>query len=397
MSGSVAERPMEYALREGVDRRSFQVSVHAGLGGVNEAQWAELFGKHPDRYDLINLTVGCGMEGIEFSTIQVRCDDDLVMVAPVFRARFDIASMVEGPAARYVRGAARVFPSLFKPWLMGIGLVECEWGSVGIKRSDDAAMIARAWELVLAEFTRLARHSRTRLLTLLDMDSASLGFAPASVRRQFVSVDTEPCAQVMLGYPTVDAYLATLSSSTRQRLRRRVRKSKAIRIEQRTDAGEQLDRMYELYLSTVERSPMKLGIQRREYFEEFCGRVNGGYYVLYFLGDRLLAFNALVEQTDMIVDKYFCMEVPAGRDHNLYFVSWMENIRYAVERGKSVYHAGPGAEDTKKHLGCRFICNETLFRHTNPLIHKAFAFLAGTIARQSEAKSLSRTSEDGEP
>ena len=71
-----------------------------------------------------------------------------------------------------------------------------------------------------------------------------------------------------------------------------------------------------------------------------------------------------------MVDKYFCMDYEVGRKYSLYFLSWLENVRYCVEQAIPLYHAGQGAESTKARLGATFIPSVILFKHRQPVIDR---------------------------
>ena len=61
---------------------------------------------------------------------------------------------------------------------------------------------------------------------------------------------------------------------------------------------------------------------------------------------------------------------PFYRKHNLYVLSWLENVRTCVERKIPLYLAGPGAEKTKAHLGATLIPSFILFKHRHPAIDR---------------------------
>ena len=92
--------------------------------------------------------------------------------------------------------------------------------------------------------------------------------------------------------------------------------------------------------------------------------------VLYFVEEKLIAFNLVIIKPDVLVDKYFSMELVLGRKYNLYFVSWLENVRFCIENRIPLYHVGQGAERTKAYLAAKFIPSAILFRHRNPIIHR---------------------------
>src|SRR4030042_1620217 len=85
-----------------------------------------------------------------------------------------------------------------------------------------------------------------------------------------------------------------------------------------------LDRIYKLYLKTVERGPMAFGVHNRLFLEKICERVPGAEYTLYFVQEELAAFNLLVVKQEAMVDKYFCMDYELGRKYNLYVLSWLK-------------------------------------------------------------------------
>ena len=139
-----------------------------------------------------------------------------------------------------------------------------------------------------------------------------------------------------------------------------------VRVIRSRDISFFLDRIYALYLETVARGPMALGVYTRLFFEKICERVPGAEYTLYFVQDELIAFNLLIVKQEAMVDKLFCMDSGLGRKYNLYVLSWLENIRTCVEQKIPLYYAGQGTEKTKSHLGATFIPSFILFKHRQP-------------------------------
>jgi hypothetical protein len=334
------------------------------------------------------LTMESGMDGFTFRFILVRQNGTLLLAIPTFECRFDVSAMVEGRLQSVLRACGRVGAPLLRPRLLGIGLVEGEWGAVGRLSDAPAGLIADAYRAAAHEFDALAARVRAQMLVLLDMAPGELPGLCGAVRAPFEPVGTSPCAQLPLTFATLDEYLATLSRTTRQKLRRRARAAaQRVRVERTTDVSAHLDRIYELYKTTVERAPISLGVQRRDYFARVCREVEGAHYVLYWLGERLIAFNLLIAQRGTLLDKYFCMEPDAGREHHLYFVSWIENVGWAISQRLSLYHAGQGAEETKAHLACRFVRTATMFRHTNGLAQKCLTFLSRKLVKPPQTSA----------
>jgi hypothetical protein len=358
------------------ERLALDVAV-APFESLSRDEWLRLFPEHPMAFEDMTLSSRVGMDGFTFRFIVVRRGGELLLALPTFECRFDVSAMVRGPARPVLRALSKVLGPFLRPRLLGIGLVEGEWGAVG--RSPDAGphLIAEACRRAFEELEALRGRTRAQMLVLLDMAPGEIAVLEPAFRGRFETVGTSPCAQLPLTFKTVEEYLAGLSRTTRQKIRRRAKSTaQHVRVERTTDVSSRLDDVYRLYRSTVEAAPVSLGVQRRDYFARICREVEGAQYVLYWLGDRLVAFNLLIAGAETLLDKYFCMDPVAGREHHLYFFSWLENIGWATSHGLSLYHAGAGAEETKQHLGCRMVSTQTMFRHARPLVHRCLALVS---------------------
>ena len=356
------------------------VDILPRLASVRPEEWAELFATHPDRFELVRLIESSGMDGFSFSSVVVRQAGRPILLVPVFTTVFHLASMLDGAARAIVKPLALLAPSLVRPRMLGIGFIEGEWGQVGLVHGLADGTRGQAWRLAFQAVEKLRRDKRANLTLGLNFTPQAVGQFPPDIAARYGSIHTYPCGRVDVAFRNVDQYLAGLSKSMRRDLRHKLRAAESIEIQRSTDPSPWLDRIIELYNSTVDRAELSLGRHRRTFFERVCREVPGAEYVLYLLDGRLIAFNLLVNSAGMCVDKYFCMDAEVGRAHNLYFVSWIENVKRCIERGIPLYHAGPGAEATKARLVARFIPSITLFHHANPLAHAIMSRLRGLVS-----------------
>jgi hypothetical protein len=59
--------------------------------------------------------------------------------------------------------------------------------------------------------------------------------------------------------------------------------------------------------------------------------------------------------------------------YNLYHVSWLENVRYCIDEGISVYESGQGLHREKARLGSALQANVLWYRHRNRFVDGVFA------------------------
>jgi hypothetical protein len=286
----------------------------------------------------------------------------------LFESRFDLSTFAEGWIKRSLRAAGRLVPSIFAPRILGVGLLVGEWSEIGIDAQIDAGTLEAAWEMALGALQALATELKSDITAFYNFNHH--GKLPGEVFRSFNRVRCLPCARLPITFRSLEEYVSGLSRNTRRDLRRKVRVSHEVRVIRSRSISPFLDRIYKLYRQTVERCPMALGVHNRLFLEKVCERVPGAEYTLYFVREELVAFNLLVVKKEAMVDKYFCMDYELGRKYNLYFLSWLENIRYCVEQGIPLYHAGQGAEKTKARLGATSIPSLILFKHRRPAVDR---------------------------
>jgi hypothetical protein len=349
------------------------------LDGVPPEALRRLFPEPSSTAPLLSLLQESGMDGFNLRSIVVSKDDVPILLLPLFESRFDLSSFAEGWIQRSLKAAACLFPSLLRPRILGVGLLVGEWSEIGIDPQIDAGTREAAWTLAMGALRTLATELKSDIVAFYNFNH--FGKLPGEVFTQFNRVQSLPCARLPITFHSLEEYLSRLSSGARKDLRRKMRVSPAVTVIRSRHISPFLDRIYELYLRTVERCPMALGVHNRLFLETICDRVPGAEYTLYFVQQELVAFNLLVITEGAMVDKYFCMDYTLGRKYNLYFLSWLENVRYCVEHHIPLYHAGQGAEDTKAHLGATSIPGFILFKHRRPVVDRILVEQPAAIAK----------------
>ena len=102
--------------------------------------------------------------------------------------------------------------------------------------------------------------------------------------------------------------------------------------------------------------------------------------ILCWVDGRLLAFKLLFIEPGRVIDKFFGMRYPEGRQHNLFFVSWMRAIRFCIEHGIVRYQSGQTAYEQKVRLGSRLDNLSVYFRHRGRVSNRIFKTFAPLIA-----------------
>lgn len=306
---------------------------------------------------------------------------------PGFFADFDLLTTADPDTLRRVNGlpGSRWLRRLLK-WRT------CFFGTTA---SEYAVMPAAVAPEALPRALLAAWNGRTRLLVVKDIPDASpllpqaqrdyaAAFTAACTERGFIMVEGQALAYVPIDFASADEYLSRLSSGRRKDIRRKLKARERLAVEVLPTGGEPfhdphfLAALYALYLEVYGQSEIHFDRLTADFFRAILQDPGlDGHLFLYRAGGELIGFNLCFIHDGMLIDKYVGFRYPAAREHNLYFVSWMENLAFARERGLSHYVAGWTDPEIKAYLGARFTFTRHAVYVRNPLLRAVLRRLSG--------------------
>ena len=187
-----------------------------------------------------------------------------------------------------------------------------------------------------------------------------------------------------LAFDSEEAYLASLSSTTRKDIRRKLKGAKQVRTERRSSIAGIEHEIVALYDETRQQSEFDYGDFEKlspDYFRDVLTNLGDrSVIMLYWLGDELIGFNLLFVGADRVIDKFIGMRYPLAREHNLYVLSWMTNVRFCLERGIAKLQTGQTAYAAKLRLGSRLEKSWMCFKHRGRVINTVFRTFGPLIA-----------------
>lgn len=331
------------------------------LDSMAAAELGRLFPEPSITAPLLSLLQESGIDGINLASIVVLKDGVPVLLLPMFDTRLDLSSFAKGWISTTLKTAGRFLPSIFRPSILGVGMVEGEWSEVGVDPSLDENGLDRAMKVAIDALHMLAAERASDIIVFYNFNELSR--LPSEVFKIFNRVHYRACARLQIDFSCMEEYLDRLSRAARKDLKRKMQVAPEVRILRSSTISPFLDRIYELYLEAVARCPSALGRHNPLFFEKFCERIPDAEYMLYFVRGKLVAFNVLVVKQEALVDQFFCMDYELGRTYFLDVLSWLENIRICLERKIPLLYAGQGTEKTKAHMGAKFIPSFILFKH----------------------------------
>lgn len=369
------------------EARTYQARIVPGIGSLPEAGWTACYPDDAEGWRYYRACESGAAPAVRTSAVEISDGDGFMAAAPLFELsyRLDTSFQSSGIFKRLSDAIARNFPRLAEWRLLGVGSPYADQCHIAVRPGLSDAQRADVLTALIAAIEEEARRRSAPLIAYKDLQAAEYGFAegPLAAAR-YAKITSLPVAVLDIEASDAGGYLATLSAATRKDVRRKLKSASGVRIEHRSDIGDIADQITALYESTRTQSGVDYDAFEElpeGYFrlvsESLKDRVS---FVLYWVGDELAAFNMLLLEPGRVIDKFIGMRYPLARDHNLYAVSWMENIRFCLETGRRRFQSGQTAYGAKLRLGSHLVPSAIFVKHLNPALNWAVRQAAPLMA-----------------
>ncbi|MFI4950655.1 MAG: GNAT family N-acetyltransferase [Caulobacterales bacterium] len=356
-----------------------EARVATSIHEIGAQAWDACFPGRLEGFDYLAAVEAAGLAGFRWRYVLISEAGRPLAAAPGFFTDYSLDTTLTDAGRRLVAATRRLVPRAFTLSLASLGSPCTE--NVCLGTAPGAARRGELIAALLTAFEGEAAEAGCWLLALKDAPSDDGELREAALGLGYQPTPGMPAAELDIDFADIDGYLARLSYGTRKDLRRKLRRAGQIRVEIRRDLDGLEDRALDLYGQTRARSDLQFEDLTAAYFTGVLARLGErAICPCYFLGDELIGFNLLLQDGETLLDKFFCMETERGPAHDLYFVSWLTNVRLCAERGLKRYRSGQAGYATKLRLGSRLVGAEMLFRHRRPLVNRALRLAAPWLA-----------------
>lgn len=340
------------------------------------AAWQALLPNSLEAYQYHLAFAQANIEAFKTGYIIIFNDEKVVLVAPVFVMDYALDTTVQGKIKQFTTCLRRLFPQLLNIRLLAVGSAVTDSAQIGYKLIN-ADIIYTLYDK-LEEIAHLEKASVIAFKDVTEVDLVQLKLPLQD--HGFSVVDNMPVAKNAIKFNHLDDYLASISYSTRKGLRRKMKAFAQLRIEEHNGRPPQLEEIYQLYLNCYQKSELKFEKLSKTFFENMALFLpNNSRFVLYYLEDKLIGFNALLHGNGLLMDKYIGLDYDKSHLLNLYSLSWLHNITMCIRDGFHTFQSGQAAYETKLSLGASLDQTYIIFKHRhtfiNPFLKLAARFL----------------------
>jgi predicted N-acyltransferase len=356
----------------------------ASVADVARADWDRLFAGHAEGWDYFQACERATPEDFAASALGAYAGSELIAAVPLFRTDYRLDLSLEGPLKPAGEWLYKNAPKLVVVPVLGMGSPLTEECPIGFAPGMGAQDRVAALKALIAGMDMHAKDNKVPLLALKDITDRDAVWAHDPLSQAgFTRVATLPLATLNLPFKDQDAYLASLSSSMRSDLRKKLRRAN-VTIEVRDTIDGIEDEIIELFEETKANRKTDYGAFDEvpaSYFREVMQAMGSRAQLMVCRVDgQLASFNIFLLERDRIIGKYVGMRYPLAREHNLYFVNWMATARLAMERGIPWLQTGHTSYQQKVRLGCQLKRSWIYFKHRAAVINPLFKLFGPMMA-----------------
>jgi hypothetical protein len=367
-----------------------ETTAHPSIDAFAPDAWNRLFPHELEDHAYLHAVERADIAGFRYLYFAVRDGDRLLAAVPAFVTDYRLDTTVQGGLRRVTETLAKLFPRLLRIPMLSLGSPVTERCRVGFTPDSTPEQHAAWLDAILLHMETVAAKEKFGMLAVKDAPLDEPAWQQICPRHGLRALPGLPGATLDVPWRNVDGYLESLGPSTRKDLRRKWRAGAALKIEWRTDLAAIAEDVQRLYRETLANAELSFEELTPAYFENVLREMPGrAFCVTYSEGDRLVAFNLVLRDSERLLDKFLGMDYATMDRYNLYHVSWLENIRFCIEHGIGVYESGQGLHGEKRRLGSALHANALWYRHRN-------RFIDGVFARFEKLASLDRFDGDAE-
>ncbi|RXT25682.1 MULTISPECIES: GNAT family N-acetyltransferase [unclassified Bosea (in: a-proteobacteria)] len=345
--------------------------ILADIMGVSPADWDVCLPGEAECHTYYSACDAVAAEtgiGLRMAAAIAEEGDEVVAVAPFFRLKYRLDTPLQGKLRSFGDALHRLAPGLVTLKVLCIGSPYAERCHLGFSPKLDSARRLAAFQALSAALERQAAEEGAHLVVWKDLAPAEEeGVGGALKQAGFARLGSLPIALLDLPFADEAAYLASLSAATRKDIKRKLAKAGEVRVTFHTDITKLETEITDLYEATRAQSGLDYGeleVLPPGYFGAVSHALGErAVFALYWIGEELAAFNLLLVEPDRVIDKFLGMRYPLAREHNLYAVSWMANVRFCLDRGIHKLQSGQTAYASKLRFGSRLVPSTLHVRH----------------------------------
>lgn len=302
-----------------------------------------------------------------------------VAIAPAFVMNVPIRLVLPPPLLPFANLVGRVFPSALYQRTLFIGSPCSDEGRVGMLAAVNRIEVLRCVNNAMRLQAKIMKAS---MRVWKDFPQEYTAEISAATNDLFPLVSF-PGTVVSLPSASKESYLATLKSSRRNKLKKKLRLAADapvnVEVLHQPDSAT-LDEIFNLFWQTYEKGSTKFERLNRKFFDLIAGGNHSHFVILKERSSgRIVAFMLCFALGKHVINKFIGIDYQQPKEWFLYFRLWEAAVDWSATQGATSIQSGQTGYAPKIELGNTLIPFNNYCAHVNPIIHWIYALVAKTI------------------
>lgn len=337
---------------------------------IPQDDWERLFSGQIESFGFYKTAEETDIGPFQLYYLLVYREERIIAIAPVFLFNFSLDLFAGKKVQKLINIVRKVFKNflIFKTLLCGSPVTDI--GFIGIDCTIDNKK--DVLNFICEQFEKQALQLKVSSIGFKDFgEEFELGFLE---KKGFVKVMSFPCVMQILPGNNLEDFFINLTSHKRYSLKRKIKKIKnlpRLSLEVKDLLSEyELDRIFELYLNTHNKSDISFDKLTKEFFVKIQGNMKDeAKFFLYKIEDKIVGFNLCFINDEVFLDKFLGFDYDCLYQYQLFFNRWFLNVDWCYKNGLRVYQSGQTGYDGKLQLGGKFKLLYIYGKHMNKFIN----------------------------
>jgi len=350
-------------------KQKLTVRVVNKITELPEGDWKSVFPKVLENYYFFKTLDESSFNQFNFFYILVYNNNTPVGATSCFITDFPISIAVNGLLRKFLRVIETILPRLLNPRTLVCGLPMGE-GRIGTTGDTETVMTK-----IKSALEELAKEQKAALIIYKDFNNSYQDMFKPVIEDSYLKLESFPSTDMKIDFSDFDGYLKRLSSSSRENLRRNLKKADAkakIELAVKNELDEvELHQAHQLYLQTYNKQ--ELGFEKLpiDFFTNIAKNMpNETRFFLWRIESKLVAFAFCLMSGDYFIDYYLGFDYSVSRLYSLYFVRFRDLMHWCITHGIKRYEMGATTYEPKKRLDFDFIRLYLYIKHRNKFINR---------------------------
>ncbi|MGV3278182.1 hypothetical protein ACFX5K_00870 [Rickettsiales bacterium LUAb2] len=349
---------------------TYQVKVYNSIKEIDQNKWDACFVNEVEDYNYLLALENSNIKGFSHLYYTIEENNQILLAIPAFTTFYSLKTTASGLLSKLI-------PAKLGFKLLCLSSCFSENCLLGIKAGLSLETELQLFNSLINFFMQDAKARKIKFLAIKDLPESMYDKFKHIINEYFTTCKSLPFAILPITANNIDEYLLeSCSHTTRKEIRRKIKAAGNVVIERRQNIDDIIESIITIYKDTESRSEWHFGELTKEYFTLLLKHSPKAYCDVYMVNGELLAANLLLENGDILLDKFFCMSYQKGRQYNLYVLSWIHNVQYAIDNKIKIYQSGQTGYFNKLRFGSSITHNYISFFHKNLFINKILKLVA---------------------